>query len=134
MGKKKYFRSYDELVFGVYEDCKQAFHETAEQLRDDVKSLIDVYIYSKPEMPSYERTFEMEEDDMVQLNINGLNASINFSELPIETVDNPHHHILEEGGTMDDLVNLATGERLEDIKDYVYKNLPKIYRSKMNNR
>ena len=132
MAKKKYYRNFNELMVGIYEGCQEAFNDTCEQLREDVEDLVsDVYIYGKPEQ-TYDRTFEME-SGIVDVEIDGLNAEIVFNDDPIETIDNPHHHALEQGETMEGLVDLATGGRLQDIKNYVYNKFPKIFRDKMKN-
>ena len=62
------------------------------------------------------------------------NAEFYFNQEPIVTIDNPHHNILQEGGTMEQLVDYATFGRVEDMRDYIVKRFPQLYRLAVNGK
>ena len=130
MAKKKYFTSWDEMIIGIREDCEGVFDEVCEALCVELNDMITAYTYQdEPEF--YDRQFEMDGStgELVKYKkIGNLNAEFYFDDEPIATVDNPHHHIIEQGGTMEELVDLATWGRVEDIKAYIVKRFPQLYR------
>ena len=131
MAKKKYYTSWDEMIIGLSKGCEEIFDLVCETLVEEINDLLDVYIYGKPETDSYDRTYEMSDGLTRYKKIGSFNAEFYFDSKPIVTIDNPYHNLLEEGGTMDEMVDLASFGRLEDIKAYIVKRFPQLYRKYM---
>ena len=90
------------------------------------------YVYEIKTPDVYDRTYEMANEHIVKYKKKGkLNAEFYFDDKLITEIDNPHHHILEEDGTMEELVDLATWGRLEDMRDFIVKRFPQLYRKAM---
>lgn len=133
MAKRKYFTSYDEMIVGIRADLADKFDLVCDTLCEELNDLLAYYVYEikKPEKNGYDRTYEMD-NHIVKYKKKGLlNAEFYFDDKLITEIDNPHHHILEEGGTMEELVDLATWGRLEDMRDYIVKRFPQLYRKAM---
>ena len=134
MAKKKYYTSFDELVIGLTNDCAQIFDLVCEQLREELEDLIVGYIYSKPETDTYMRTYEMAEKGLVTYKKLGkLNAEFYFDGKHIVTIDNPYHNVLDEGGTLEEMVDIASYGRIEDMRVYLVKRFPQLYRQYIKN-
>lgn len=134
MAKKKYYTSFDELVIGLTNDCAQIFDLVCEQLREELEDLIVGYIYSKPETDTYMRTYEMAEKGLVTYKKLGkLNAEFYFDGKHIVTIDNPYHNVLDEGETLEKMVDIASYGRIEDMKTYLVKRFPQLYRQYVKN-
>lgn len=132
MAKKKYYTSFDEMIIGIRQDCANAFDDVCDVLCQELNDILVGYVYGKEETESYDRTFEMSEGNIVQYKkIGATNAEFYFDNKPIVTIDNPHHNVLQEGGTMEDLVDYATFGRVEDMKAYIVKRFPQLYRKAM---
>ena len=131
MAKKQYYTSWEEMIIGIQKDYANAFDRVCEQLCEELNELIIGYTYGKEEK-EYDRTFEMADGDIVHYRKLGTtNAEFYFKDDMITTIDNPHHHILEEGGDMEDLVDYATFGRVEDMRNYIVKRFPQLYRQAM---
>jgi hypothetical protein len=130
MAKKKYFTSWDEMIIGIREDSARIFDEVCEELCEEANDLLSYYIYEqKAEMPSYQRTYEM--DGLISYKkIGALNAEFYYNEKLIETIDDPYHNVLEEGGTIEQMVDVASWGREEDIRAFIAKRFPQMYREK----
>jgi hypothetical protein len=130
MAKKKYFTSWDEMIIGIREDSSHIFDEVCEELCEEANDLLSYYIYEqKAEVPSYQRTYEM--DGLISYKkIGALNAEFYYNEKLIETIDNPYHNVLEEGGTIEQMVDVASWGREEDIRAFIAKRFPQMYREK----
>jgi len=128
MAKKQYYTSWDEMIIGIQNDCANAFDDVCDNLCQELNDMLVAYAYNgTPDY--YQRTFEMSDGNIVHYKKTGAtNAEFYFKDDMITTIDNPHHHILEEGGTMEQLVDLATYGRVEDMKDYIVKRFPQLYR------
>lgn len=134
MASKKYFTSWDEMIIGLTSDIRGVFDDVCEVLCQELNDMITAYTYNK-EPKEYDRTFEMSDGDLVRYKkIGSLNAEFYLNDEPITTIDNPHHHILEEGGTMEELVDFATLGRMEDMKDYIVKRFPQLYRKALKGK
>lgn len=128
MASKKYFTSWDEMIIGINKGCIEVFDLVCDALVEELNEVLIYWVYeNKHEGEFYQRTFEMS-DGLVKCKKSGMNAEFYFDEKPIVTIENPYHNILEEGGTMDELVDLATFGRLEDIRAYIVKRFPQLYR------
>ena len=135
MANKKYFTSWDEMIIGINNDCANAFDNVCDVLCQELNDMLTAYVYGKEETPTYERTFEMSDGNIVNYKkIGALNAEFYFDQEPIVTIDNPHHNILDEGGTMEQLVDYATFGRVEDMKAYIVKRFPQLYRQAMKGK
>jgi hypothetical protein len=130
MAKKKYFTSWDEMIIGIREDSARIFDEVCEELCEEANDLLSYYIYEqKAEVPSYQRTYEM--DGLISYKkIGALNAEFYYNEKLIETIDDPYHNVLEEGGTIEQMVDVASWGREEDIRAFIAKRFPQMYREK----
>lgn len=129
MAKKKYYTSWDEMIIGLNNDCADVFYDVCDVLCSELNDMIIAYTYGKAEGDWYDRTFEMQDGGIVKYKkIGALNAEFYFDDEPIVTIDNPHHNILQEGGTMEQLVDYATFGRVEDMRDYIVKRFPQLYR------
>lgn len=134
MAKKKYYTSFDELVIGLTNDCAQIFDLVCEQLKEELEDLIVGYIYSKPETDTYMRTYEMAEKGLFTYKKLGkLNAEFYFDGKHIVTIDNPYHNVLDEGGTLEEMVDIASYGRVEDMRAYLVKRFPQLYRQYIKN-
>lgn len=131
MAKKKYYTSWDEMVIGIRKDCAEYFDEVCEELVEELNDLVDAYIYGKPETENYDRTYEMSDNIVSYKKIGEYNAEFYFNQEPITTIDNPYHNALAEGYTMDEMFDFASFGRLEDMRDYIVKRFPQLYRLKM---
>lgn len=132
MAKKKYFTSWDEMIVGIRDDLTEYFDEVCEELCQELNEMVDVYIYiNKPESENYDRTYEMSDGIVSWKKLGATNAEFYFNQKPIVTIDNPYHHALEEGATMDEMFDLASWGRLEDMRAYIVKRFPQLYRAKL---
>ena len=87
---------------------------------EELEDLIVGYIYSKPETDTYMRTYEMSEKGLVTYKKLGkLNAEFYFDGKHIVTIDNPYHNVLDEGGTLEEMVDIASYGRIEDMRAYL---------------
>ena len=135
MANKKYFTSWDEMIIGLTNDAKNVFDDVCEALCVELNDILVAYTYGKPETESYIRTYEMADGNIVSYKkIGALNAEFYFDQEPIVTIDNPHHNILEEGGTMEQLVDYATFGRVEDMRNYIVKRFPQLYRKALKGK
>ena len=135
MAKKQYYTNFNEMIIGIQQDCANAFDDVCEVLCQELDDMIIAYTYGKAEGDYYDRTFEMENGGIVHYKKIGVNnAEFYFDDEPITTIDNPHHNILQEGGTMEDLVDYATFGRVEDMRDYIVKRFPQLYRQAMKGK
>lgn len=133
MAKKQYYTSFDELMVGLNSDLADKFDLVCDKLVDEIQDMIDYWVYqAKPEQ-TYMRTYELS-DNIVRCKKNGLNAEFYLDDKPIVTIDNPYHHVLEEGGTMEEMVDVASFGRMEDIKAFVAKRFPQLYREAINGK
>ena len=130
MAKKKYYTSWDEMIIGLNEDCANAFDTVCDQLVEEIQDMIDYWVYQVKPEKTYQRTYELS-DNIVRCKKNGLNAEFYLDDEPVVTVYNPYHHVLEEGGTMEDMVDVASNGRMEDIRAFVAKRFPQLYRKAM---
>lgn len=136
MANKKYYTSWDEMIIGINKSCSDAFDDVCEALCVELNDLLTSYVYGKNYMPTwYDRTYEMADGNIVNYKkIGATNAEFYFDQEPIVTIDNPHHNVLDEGGTMEDLVDYATFGRVEDMKNYIVKRFPQLYRLAMRGK
>lgn len=126
---KKYYTSFDELIIGLTDKCEKVFDSVCEQLRKELEDLIVGYIYNKSESDTYMRTYEMAEKGLVTYRKLGkLNAEFYFDGKYITTIDNPYHNVLDEGGTLEEMVDIASYGRIEDMKMYLVKRFPQLCR------
>lgn len=131
---KKYFTSWDEMIIGLTKDAQGVFDDVCEVLCQELNDMITAYTY-QDEPVYYDRTFEMSDGNLVSYKKKGkLNAEFYFNDKPITEIDNPHHHVLEQGGTMEELVDLATNGRVEDMKNYIVKRFPQLYRKALKGK
>ena len=130
MAKKQYYTSWDEMIIGIQNDCADIFDEVCEDLCAEANDLLTYYIYAqKAEVPSYQRTYEM--DGLITYKkIGALNAEFYYNEKLITTIDNPYHNVLEEGGSIEEMVDMASWGRDEDIRAFIAKRFPQMYREK----
>lgn len=130
----KYYTSWNEMIIGIQSDLVGAFDLVCNKLCEEVNDLLSYYIYQqKPETDSYHRTYEM--DGLVTYKKMGsLNAEFYYNDKLITTIDNPYHNMLEQGGTMQDMVNVASWGREEDIRAYIAKRFPQLYRLAMKGK
>lgn len=131
-----YYTDAKSLLIGMQEGLTEAFEMTCEELVDDIKSFTDVYIYSQPEKENYSpRTGEFRDSiDYTSYSVsNGLQEAIfHIDTSKIQTIDNPFHHVLEMGGTGDDLFNIVSdqhGGMRDDIEFWLRDEFPKKYRA-----
>ena len=133
MAKKQYYTSWDELVVGIQKDCANAFDDVCGVLRQELNDMLVSYTYDgNPEY--YQRTYEMTDNEIVKCKKQGkTNAEFYFDESVIDSnyINNPEHHALEQGMTMEEMVDLATFGRVEDMKTYAAKRFPQLYRKAM---
>ena len=109
MAKRKYFTSYDEMIVGIRADLADKFDLVCDTLCEELNDLLAHYVYEIKTPDVYDRTYEMANEHIVKYKKKGkLNAEFYFDDKLITEIDNPHHHILEEDGTMEELVDLAT--------------------------
>lgn len=135
MAKKQYFTSWDEMIIGVQNDLANAFDDVCDVLCVELNDMLISYTYGKEESEWYDRTYEMADGNIVTYRkLGATNAEFYFNQEPIVTIDNPHHNILQEGGTMEQLVDYATFGRVEDMKDYIVKRFPQLYRQAMKGK
>ena len=131
---KKYFTSWDEMIIGLTKDAQGVFDDVCDVLCQELNDMITAYTYQDTPV-YYDRTFEMSDGNLVSYKkLGALNAEFYFNDEPITEIDNPHHHILEQGGTMEELVDFATNGRVEDMKDYIVKRFPQLYRKAMKGK
>lgn len=130
----KYYTSWDEMIIGIQSDLAGVFDSVCDKLCEEVNDLLSYYIYQqKPETDSYYRTYEM--DGLVTYKKTGsLNAEFYYDDKLITTIDNPYHNMLEQGGTMQDMVDVASWGREEDIRAYIAKRFPQLYRLAMKGK
>ena len=103
-------------------------------MKEELEDLIVGYIYSKPETDTYMRTYEMAEKGLVTYKKLGkLNAEFYFDGKHIVTIDNPYHNVLDEGGTLEEMVDIASYGRVEDMRTYLVKRFPQLYRQYVKN-
>ena len=132
MAKRKYYTSWNEMIIGIESDMADVFGLVCERLCEEVNDLLSYYIYvQKPEKDSYQRTYEMD-GLLTYKRIGNLNAEFYYNDKLIETIDNPYHNVLDEGGTIEEMVDVASWGREEDIRDFIVREFPKLYRKAIN--
>jgi hypothetical protein len=120
------------MIVGIRADLVDKFDLVCDKLCEELNDLLTHYVYEIKKPEEYYRTYEMDDNHIVKYKKIGLlNAKFYFDDKLITEIDNPYHHILEEGGTMEELVDLATWGRLEDMKDFIVKRFPQLYRKAM---
>lgn len=129
---RKYYTSFDEMIIGIRKDLEVVFDVVCKELCEELNDLLFYYIYEQKaeNVDVYKRTFQM--TGIVDYKkIGSLNAEFYYDERLITTIDNPFHNMLEQGGTMEQMVDVASWGRDEDIRAYIVKRFPQLCRIHM---
>lgn len=124
-----YYSSWDDMLVGIQKGCQDALEPTAEELLQGVNDLISQIYRSKPR--EYTRTMEIQ--NSVTYQIGELSITFLFRGESFFTIDTIHHHYLEQGYSVEDMVE-SVGEQhaldnlLDDIKSYIQQNFSAIYK------
>lgn len=137
---KGYFTDWESMIMAIREGCEEAFKEACEELCQEANERIRGGIYGNLHSGSYDdfRTYELADVEYLKCNFSGTYCWFTFNdkEFMSLTIDNPVHHGLSDDkgngysadGFMWKIIDTNHDNVMNDVRDYIQKEFPKIYR------
>ena len=137
---KGYFTDWEEMVVALKKGLTVAFQEACQELCDEANKRIRGGIYGNLHGGTYDefRTYELADVEYLKPNFSGTYCWFTFNdkEFMSLTIDNPEHHALSDDsgngydvdGFMWNIINPNHEQFMDDVRDYIQKEFPKIYR------
>ena len=140
---KGYYTDWESRIVGMQKGLQKAFNEACDELCEKGNEIIRGAIYSNNMGETYDdfRTYEMGAIDYLQAHVNGLDCYFTLDNKEILSLDisnPPHHGLSDDSGNGYDaesfMINIIDNhdnkQFMEELRDLIQKEFPKIYRER----